>query len=761
MHESLTIPLPQAGSEPTTEDAELAAVLDACLADLEAGRPVESDQLLAAHPAIAERLRNCLNTLNLVQVACPSLTLASASREGGDATGRLGDFELVRQVGRGGMGIVYEAKQISLARRVALKVLPFAATLDPRQLQRFWTEAQAAALLHHPHVVPVYSVGCERGVHYYAMQFIDGQSLAELIAARRAQPSESKPANLPEADTGAIPEAAICNLQSTICNPTLVALTTERSSRGSGQCRAIAQLGVQAAEALEHAHQLGVIHRDIKPANLLIERESGASGAGARLWITDFGLARLRAHVGPTLTGDMVGTLRYMSPEQALARRELVDHRTDIYSLGATLYEALTLQPAYPGENREELLRRIALDDPRPPRRLNPAIPFDLETIVLRAMAREPERRYGTAQELADDLRRFLEHRPVQAVRPGLRERLLKWAWRHQPALAAVAVVAGLAALGLVALTVLLWHEQKQTHAAWQLAVEKQKEVDAQRDHAEANFRKALAGLNRILWELETPQWNHTEGLRAARQELTRQALENLQEFINDKGVEPQVRSQASRAYESMVNVYLVQGRIQEAVQAHSRAVALLEGLQAEYPENPEYSLTLGRVQWLMGNWNISLKRPAQARDEYVKALAAYRRALAYDSDGTVYQCLAFALCDCQAVKLRNPAEALSLILQALARSPGQRDYWHTLSLAHYRADEWRAARATSEKAMSLSDGGTACDWLLLALICRREGQAGEGRFWSDRAAAWLKTRPLTDELYHLQCELEDLQKAH
>jgi serine/threonine protein kinase len=181
----------------------------------------------------------------------------------------------------------------------------------------------------------------------------------------------------------------------------------------------VAELGVQAAEALDHAHGLGVIHRDIKPANLMLD-------AASRLWISDFGLARLQDDAGLTMTGDLLSTLRYMSPEQALARRGYLDHRTDIYSLGATLYELLTLQPAIDGQDRQEVLRKIAQDEPVPPRRHNPAIPRELETILLKAMNKEPGDRYATAQELADDLRRFLEDKPIRARRPTLWERAVK-----------------------------------------------------------------------------------------------------------------------------------------------------------------------------------------------------------------------------------------------------------------------------------------------------------------------------------------------
>ena len=246
------------------------------------------------------------------------------------ALAELGDYRLVRELGRGGMGIVYEAEQVSLGRRVALKVLPFAAALDPSQLRRFQTEAHAAAQLHHTNIVPVFSVGCERGVYYYAMQFIDGRTLAQVVLdQQRAVPPGHEP-SWPHS------------------GPSALGTTSDRA-----RFRLVAELGIQAAEALDHAHRLGIVHRDIKPANLLLD-------VRGNLWITDFGLARLQDEAGLTLTGDLLGTLRYMSPEQALAHRGAVDHRTDIYALGVTLYELLTLRPAMAGTDRQELLRRIA-----------------------------------------------------------------------------------------------------------------------------------------------------------------------------------------------------------------------------------------------------------------------------------------------------------------------------------------------------------------------------------------------------------------
>jgi serine/threonine protein kinase/cytochrome c-type biogenesis protein CcmH/NrfG len=430
---------------PKLEDSSVIAAVREYLAALEAGRQPDRDAFLARYHAIAGALAEVLDGLEFMHAAAPRV-LAEAP---GDVSAAetplgmpLGDFRILREVGRGGMGVVYEAEQMSLGRRVALKVLPFASTLDPKQLQRFKNEAQAAAGLHHTNIVPVFATGCERGVHYYAMQYIEGQTLAQVIADLRLQSADSGKkggAELPEAaPTGPyrvepVQQSAISDQQSAIVTTLKAGLSTERSTRGPAFFRAAADLGVQAAQALEHAHQLGIVHRDIKPANLLVQGEPGVSAAGVRLWITDFGLAHCQSQAGLTMTGDLVGTLRYMSPEQALAQRVTIDHRTDVYSLGVTLYELLTLEPAFPGRDRQELLRQIAFEEPRSPKRHNAAIPLELETIVLKAMEKNPAERYATAQELADDLERFLKDEPIRAKRPTLLQRARKWARRHQP----------------------------------------------------------------------------------------------------------------------------------------------------------------------------------------------------------------------------------------------------------------------------------------------------------------------------------------
>src|SRR5262245_25655311 len=340
-------------------DSVFGRLVEELTARLQAGESVDWAALAREHPDYVEELVALRPTLELLgqlsRADNSAVSGVAPVADGNDLIpGVLGDFHILREVGRGGMGIVYEAEQRSLGRRVALKVLPFAATMDPRHLQRFKNEARAAASLHHEHIVPVHGVGEERGVHFYAMQFIDGRPLSALIEDLRRSVGGA-PA------TGALDATAPYKpAEPSASTGPVAAASTQKGFGDKAHWRRVAEWGIQAAEALEHAHSLGIVHRDVKPGNLLID------GTG-KLWVADFGLAKLEADAGVTVSGDVLGTLRYMSPEQAMARHGLVDHRTDLYALGATLYELLTLRPVVDGADRHELLRKIAFDEPVAP----------------------------------------------------------------------------------------------------------------------------------------------------------------------------------------------------------------------------------------------------------------------------------------------------------------------------------------------------------------------------------------------------------
>jgi serine/threonine protein kinase/WD40 repeat protein len=466
---------------PAPDDPRLAEAVETYRRELNVGRRPDRRALCALYPDLADAIAECLDALDFLYAAAQDLSqpclAASGAISGVRPNDTLGDFRLLRPIGQGGMGVVYEAQQVSLGRRVALKVLPRAAVDDARQLARFQNEARAAAGLHHPNIVPVYAVGTDRNVPYYAMQFIDGQTLAAVIAALR--------------DRRELQSSEVDALATTLLGPAPVSDTdllvdaTDNGRRdGTAPARTAAatapayfriaaRLGVQAARALDHAHESGVVHRDIKPANLLLD-------SAGNLWVTDFGLAHCVGAAGVTATGDLVGTLRYMSPEQALGRRGYLDHRTDVYSLGATLYELATLHAPFRGEDRAHVLQQVLHDEPLPARRLQPALPIELETIIAKAMAKNPQERYATAQEMADDLERFLDDRPIRARRPGPVVRVRKWARRHKPLVAGLGMSLALLAAGAVTGLILYAGHQAQLAAdREQLAKDKAEQEQA------------------------------------------------------------------------------------------------------------------------------------------------------------------------------------------------------------------------------------------------------------------------------------------
>lgn len=361
------------------------------------------------HPGLADPIRSLFPALALLEGESAERPATAAAL----LPERLGEYRPVRELGRGGMGIVYEALQESLDRRVAVKVLPGSVLHDERIRRRFLREARAVARLRHPHIIPIHAVGEQDGVLYYAMDLIDGCGLDQLV--------------------------------------------TRDSVPVTGQARArwVARLGVQAADALGYAHAQGFLHRDIKPANFLLDSDG-------HLWLADFGLAKSAGEGSLTADGDWLGTLRYTAPECLRGEGGV---RSDLYSLGLTLYELLVGQPAYPATDRAQLLRNIAESVPEPPRQFDPTIPPDLEAVILKASAREPADRYATASEMATDLQRFLDDQPVRVRRAGPVERAVRWFRRNSRVAVLVVTTAVLTLAVAFALRFLLPAEPSRTVA--------------------------------------------------------------------------------------------------------------------------------------------------------------------------------------------------------------------------------------------------------------------------------------------------------
>lgn len=349
-----------------TEDPNrpLDDVQDEILDRLHAGETVDREAVLAANPAHADALRQFFAVLDVIEAPPPPAAPAQA---------RLGEFRIVREIGRGGMGIVYEAEQTSLGRRVALKVLPPALQVDGRVLARFRREAEAAGRLRHPNVVPVYVFGEAAGTPFLAMELVEGQSLAQTIAERKAALERGE---------GASP--------------------ADREAHR----RLAAEVIARVADALDYAHGRGILHRDVKPGNILVEKDGTPR-------LTDFGLALDLDAASLTLAGEVFGSPLYMSPEQAFRRESPVDARSDVYSLAVTLYELLTLRLPYDGVTQAEVLTALGSGAIVPPRTYDPGMPPALEQVILRALRKDPRERHATAAAFASDVRAAVEGRPV------------------------------------------------------------------------------------------------------------------------------------------------------------------------------------------------------------------------------------------------------------------------------------------------------------------------------------------------------------
>ncbi len=358
-------------------------ILGSYLDRLNSGEDLDFEKIRREHPDLASEL---IEKLHFFQEIGPRPS-------NGSPLGTLGDYTLRRQIGRGGMGVVYEAWQNSVDRQVALKILPAGVAADERALQRFVREAKTAAQLNHQNIVHVHGMGVEENTPYYTMEYVEGETLAQVLGRLKEADEEAK--------------------------------TPFGSKSRQDYYIRLADAFADVADGLQHAHSKGVIHRDVKPSNLILDQEG-------RLRILDFGLARLEGQESLTISGDFVGTPLYMSPEQARRKKIKVDHRTDIYSLGATVYEVLTRRPPFKGKDHQDTLSQIIERDPVEPRKLNAKIPRNLETIVLKCLRKDAGDRYGTAEALTQDLRRFVRGDPIEARPQGRWEKISRLAWRHR-----------------------------------------------------------------------------------------------------------------------------------------------------------------------------------------------------------------------------------------------------------------------------------------------------------------------------------------
>ncbi len=600
-----------AAASSEVDDVRLAQILDEYLMAVERGDAVTPEALFARFPADAGRLRGYLSGLELFH--------AAAGRERLPASGQplfrvkanqtIGDFRLVREIGRGGMGVVYEAWQGSLNRRVALKILPFTAANDSKQIGRFKNEAQAAAQVQHPNIVPVYAVGEEAGVHYYAMQLIDGRSLGSLLESMRSSHSPLDATTIAKRDAQTVCRDPLPK----IGTPGATAATTRERraplspAETAEHIRFVADLGRQAADALHAAHEFGVTHRDIKPSNLLLD-------AHGKLWISDFGLARCRESSGLTQTGDVLGTMRYMSPEQARGKPAAVDDRTDVYSLGVTLYELATLH--HPADGVSDLAIYFERDYRvlKPLRQWNRHIPVDFQTVVLKALAESPQERYSSAEELANDLRRFLEDRPILASPPSAWTRTGKLLRRHRRAgLAAglVLVVAFVAVLTAVA------HGHAQTRRALELANRNLRQM--------SGVVERMASLSEQLAAIPS-----AEGVR---EQLLEDFLGYYRQLKQETDDDPAFVAESALANGKLGDVSVLLGDLQGAEAAYCKSISLWQQRLETDRDDAAAARNLALTQNNLGKLLVDVHRSKEALELLDFALALQNRLQAKSSD--------------------------------------------------------------------------------------------------------------------------------
>ena len=479
-------------------------------------------------------------------------------------------YVIERELGRGGMGVVYLARQIGLNRPVALKMVLAGGYAGPEELVRFLAEAEAIAQLRHANVVQIYEVGTHAGQPYFTLEYCGGGAL--------------------DGKLGGDPMV-------------------------SGEA---ARLVEAVARGVQAAHAAGIIHRDLKPHNVLLAADGTPK-------VTDFGLAkRLGSGSDLTQTGAVLGTPSYMAPEQAAGKGKGVTPAADVYALGAILYELLTGRPPFKAATPLDTLLLVLSAEPVAPRQLNPRVPADLETITLKCLHKHPARRYPTAGELADDLKRFQAGEPILARPVSALERGWRWV-RRNPLLAGVVVgvPALLAVTTVVVLVALLMTASAnvQLAAAQQKAENERGEADRQRELAEARLEKAIEAVDRMMTRVSGERWAVDPALQDERRQVLEEAVEFFKGFSAEDSADPRVRAEGAKAYSRVAAAYMMLGELGKAEAAAGESARLYEGLMAEFPEDPDHPAAASEVYSLVGG-------AAALSARYPDALQGYTRAV-------------------------------------------------------------------------------------------------------------------------------------
>ncbi|MFC1596542.1 protein kinase [Planctomycetota bacterium] len=766
------------------------------------------------HPDLAEKIHRVFPALVMMEDLAPrdgdsQVEPSDGARNFEHAPVDLGDYHIIREVGRGGMGIVYEAEQESLGRRVALKVLPKQMLLEPKHKNRFTREAKVAANLHHTNIVPVFGVGQHEGMHYYAMQFIHGLGLDEVLVELREmrkqngsvsgnkkstlgavkirrqavrqevsavavaqslvtgqfqqtalfgsensdvddrQPSSEQTRDLHEPAPSETPasvtrDTATGRLSDTFSISGSVALPGQSSDGTKSRVarnaywQSVARIGAQVAEALQYAHDQGTLHRDVKPSNLLLDTRG-------TVWVTDFGLAKSEEHENVTRTGDIVGTLRYMAPEMFSGR---ADARSDVYALGLTLYELLALQPAFGETDQRKLIDQATRGTPQRLRKLDPHIPRDLETVVHKAIDRDPSHRYQTAGQLAEDLHHYLEDEPIRARRISPVARFRRWC-RRNPAVASltstVALLLLTAAIGSTVAAMKFDKLADERTAALGDAEENLQLANAEQERAEGNLDLALAALDAVYLDAigekkllgephpaldsTNPGFSFTRtDLSDLERELLKQGLTFYDKFARSNQNTAHAAAQSARAY---YRVALLEGALEDrkaAVESFTEAVNRFQALIRNEPENHRHKAELAQAyfglasvqsEWAEAERNYrkaetaitaAIDRNPDVADYYYRradmrlGLGDYRhaqqdseKAVELDPENVLFLAEGARKFIACAPKYRNIEHAVALCERALKVTPDSALAHHLLGAALYYADKPRALEHYAE----------------------------------------------------------------
>jgi serine/threonine protein kinase len=497
----------------------------------------------------------------------------------GELPQRFGDYELLEEIARGGMGIVFRARQVKLDRQVALKMILTGKLAGDSDVQRFYTEASSAAALEHPGVVPVYEVGEQNGQHFFSMGFIEGESLAAMISRNPLSPTRS------------------------------------------------ANMLKKITEAMVYAHGEGVIHRDLKPANVLLDKRRNPH-------ISDFGLAKKTTSGSQlTVTGQIIGTPSYMPPEQASGETNLIGPAADVYSLGAILYCCLTGRPPFQAANPMETLRQVVERDPVSPRQLNSQIDHDLDTICLKCLEKDPQRRYATAQDLVDELDRFLNGEPIKARPISALDRSFRWCRRNPVVTTLVAALTLTFIIGMGGIT---WKWREATFQRQQAEESQESEMNMATDESEGiseieeeqDMLEVQLAMERQDFRvahslLET--WAQTllgkSGVASAdlSQQQTVQletSLVYFKQFIERHAEEKKKLALVVQSYSIAGRIQEVTGHPEEALDSHAQILQLLETPVKSIPVPVRHAF-LGQAYFESARLHGLLDREVQGSAQY------------------------------------------------------------------------------------------------------------------------------------------------